>query len=47
LWLLYYSKAVLEGRDNKVEVYEKLSGEIVGEPLDGETFRCIRMEKEQ
>lgn len=43
---LGYGKTVVESRDNKVEFYEKLMYEIVGEPVDGETFRCIRMEKE-
>ena len=43
---LGYSKAVVESRDNKVEFYEKLMYEVVGEPVDGETFRCIRMEKQ-
>ena len=43
---LGYGKTVVESRDNKVEFYEKLMYEIVGKPVDGETFRCIRMEKE-
>ena len=43
---LGYGKTVVESRDNKVEFYEKLMYEVVGEPVDGETFRCIRMEKE-
>ena len=43
---LGYSKAVLESRDNKVGFYEWLGYEIVGAPVDGDTFRCIRMEKE-
>ena len=43
---LGYGKTVVESRDNKVECYEKLMYEVVGEPVDGETFRCIRMEKE-
>ena len=43
---LGYGKTVVESRDNKVEFYEKLMYETVGEPVDGETFRSIRMEKE-
>ena len=43
---LGYGKTVVESRDNKVKFYEKLMYEVVGEPVDGETFRCIRMEKE-
>ncbi len=43
---LGYSKAVVESRDNKVRFYEWLGYEAVGEPVDGETFRCIRMEKD-
>lgn len=42
---LGYSKTVLESRENKVGFYEELGYEISGEPVDGETFRCIRMEK--
>ena len=40
------SKAVLDSRDNKVAFYEGLGYTTVGAPEDGETFRCIRMEKE-
>ena len=43
---LGYGKTVVESRDNKVEFYEKLMYETVGEPVDGQTFRYIRMEKE-
>lgn len=43
---LYYSKTVLESRDNKVEFYEQMGYEIRGEAVDGDTFRCIRMEKD-
>lgn len=43
---LGYGKAVVESRDNKVGFYEKLLYETTGEPVDGETFRCIRMEKD-
>ena len=40
------SKTVVESRDNKVAFYEWLGYEIRGEAVDGETFRCVRMEKE-
>ena len=43
---LGYSKAVVESRDNKTGFYEKLMYEVAGEPVNGETFRCIRMEKQ-
>ena len=42
---LCYSKAVVESRDNKVEFYEQMLYEVRGEVIDGDTFRCIRMEK--
>ena len=40
-----YSRTVVESRDNKVEFYKWLGYEVCGEAADGETFRCIRMEK--
>ena len=43
---LGYAKTVVESRDNKVEFYEKLLYEVTGEPVEGETFCCIRMEKD-
>ena len=43
---LGYSKAVGEARENKVEFYEQMLYEICGEAIDGDTFRCIRMEKD-
>ena len=43
---LGYSKAVVESRDNKVEFYEQMLYEVCGEAMDGDTFRCIRMEKD-
>ena len=43
---LGYSKTVLESRDNKIEFYEQMGYEVCGEVVDGDTFRCIRMEKE-
>ena len=42
---LHCTKTVVESRDNKMEFYEKLGYEVTGEMADGETFRCIRMEK--
>ena len=41
-----YSKAVVESRDNKVAFYEQMLYEVCGEAVDGDTFRCIRMEKD-
>jgi len=43
---LCYSKTVVESRDNKVAFYEQMGYEICGEAVDGETFRCVRMEKD-
>ena len=43
---LGYTKAVVESRENKVAFYEQMLYEICGEAVDGETFRCIRMEKD-
>lgn len=42
---LNYKKAVVESRDNKTAFYEQLGYVIAGEAVDGDTFRCIRMEK--
>ena len=39
------TKTIVESRDNKVAFYEGLGYEIRGEAVDGDTFRCIRMEK--
>ena len=43
---LGYSKAVVESRENKVGFYEQMLYEVCGEVTEGETFRCIRMEKD-
>ena len=43
---LFYSKAVVESRDNKTAFYEQMGYEICGEPVAGDTFRCVRMEKD-
>ncbi len=40
------STAVVESRDNKVAFYEQMGYEVRGEAVDGDTFRCIRMEKD-
>ncbi len=42
---LGFRRAVVESRDNKIGFYEQLMYETAGEPVEGETFRCIRMEK--
>ena len=39
------TKAVVESRENKIAFYMQMDYEIVGEPVDGNTFRCVRMEK--
>ena len=39
-------RTVVESRDNKAAFYEQMGYEVCGEPVDGETFCCIRMEKE-
>lgn len=43
---LGFSKTVVESRDNKVAFYEALGYDVCGEPEEGETFCCIRMEKQ-
>lgn len=42
---LGFSKSFVESRDNKIEFYDQLGYEICGEPIQGDTFRCIRMKK--
>ena len=42
---LGFQKAVLESRDNKTDFYLQMGYEVRGDAVDGETFRCIRMEK--
>ncbi len=42
---LGYPKTVVESRDNKLDFYKQLGYESCGEAVEGETFRCIRMEK--
>lgn len=43
---LGFSKAVVESRDNKIEFYEQLNYTIDGNPVQGDTFLCIRMIKD-
>lgn len=43
---LGFRRTVLESRDNKIDFYLQMGYEIRGEAADGDTFRCIRMEKE-
>ena len=43
---LGFSKAVVESRDNKIEFYEQLNYAIDGNPVQGDTFLCIRMIKD-
>ena len=42
---LGFSTAVVESRDNKVRFYRQMDYVVRGEPRDGDTFRCVRMEK--
>ena len=43
---LGFSKTVVESRDNKVAFYEQMLYEVCGEMTEGDTFRCVRMEKD-
>ena len=43
---LGYIRSVVESRENKVGFYEQMLYEVCGETVDGDTFRCIRMEKQ-
>ena len=43
---LGYAKAVVESRDNKVAFYQQMHYAVCGEPTEGDTFRCIQMEKQ-
>ena len=40
-----YQKAVVESRDNKTEFYLRMDYRLTDEVVEGDTFRCIRMEK--
>ena len=39
-------RTVVESRDNKTGFYLQMDYIIRGEAVDGDTFRCIRMEKD-
>lgn len=41
-----FTMAVVESRDNKIAFYEGQGYVRRGEPVQGDTFRCVRMEKE-
>ncbi|MCR4890938.1 MAG: GNAT family N-acetyltransferase [Lachnospiraceae bacterium] len=41
-----YRRAVLESRDNKVDFYKQMGYSTCGQMVCGDTFSCIRMEKE-
>ncbi len=41
-----FTASVVESRDNKTEFYQKLGYTLTDEIVEGDTFRCIRMEKE-
>ncbi len=43
---LGFFTAVVDSRENKVPFYKNMLYEVCGEAEDGETFRCVRMEKE-
>ena len=43
---LGFRKAVVESRENKTAFYLGMGYTICGEAVEGNTFRCIRMEKE-
>lgn len=42
---LGFTTAVLESRENKTDFYLKMGYEICGEVVEGDTFRCVRMQK--
>lgn len=42
---LGYAVTVVESRENKIDFYLQMDYEIRGEAVDGDTFRCVRMEK--
>ena len=43
---LGYFKTAVDSRENKIEFYRQMDYEIRGEATAGETFCCVRMEKE-
>ncbi len=40
------AKAAVESRANKIEFNNQMDYEITGEAVDGDIFRCVRMEKD-
>lgn len=40
-----FDRAVVESRDNKVDFYRQMGYVVSGEAKDGDTFRCIRMDR--
>ena len=40
-----FDRAVVESRDNKVDFYRQMGYVVCGEAEDGDTFRCIRMDR--
>ena len=40
-----YQKAVVESRDNKTDFYLQMGYVMMDEVVEGDSFRCIRMEK--
>ena len=43
---LGFSRTVVESRENKTAFYEQMLYEPCGDAVEGDTFRCVRMEKE-
>jgi len=42
---LGFVRAVVESRDNKIDFYRQMGYVVSGEAKDGDTFRCIRMDR--
>ncbi len=40
-----FDRAVVESRDNKIDFYRQMGYVVSGEAKDGDTFRCIRMDR--
>ena len=40
-----FVRAVVESRDNKIDFYRQMGYVVSGEAKDGDTFRCIRMDR--
>ncbi len=43
---MHCAKSVVESRENKIGFYRQMDYEITAEAVDGDTFRCVRMEKD-